>query len=104
MDEAHLAWKSAPSVRDLARQFPRAARLEQVRRGSVKVHCTARGNGTLACVPAEQSPDGLGFGPAAVTVLQRARVKSTDGSSPEGRRFVYGVKFGDWPRTAPAQL
>lgn len=103
MDAAKLAWEKPPSIRDMARHYPRRAQLERVAKGSAKLHCTAAATGALACTVAEQSPEAYGFGEAALKVMGPARVRSTDGGDLAGRTFVYGVKFGNWAKEVRAR-
>ena len=100
MKAAHLGWKVAPTAREMARRFPVAAKAADQSRAAVTVNCLSNAFGNLTCEAVEESPAGYGFGEAAVGVLSKARVRSTDAASPEGRRFRFDVKFGDWPKTA----
>ena len=96
MKAVHLGWKLAPTVREMGRQFPAQAKQQKVTRAAVTVDCESNAFGNLDCKAVQASPAELGFGEAAVAVMSRARVRSTDELSPEGRRFTYRVWFGAW--------
>lgn len=97
MDEQGLRWERAPSISRMARLYPRRARLDGHTRGLARLACTPDASGRLDCRPFEEDPDGYGFGQAAMQVMDRATVASLDGGSPEGRAFLFTLRFGNWP-------
>lgn len=97
MDGQRLAWARSPSVADMARFFPTVARSYGLARGLATVRCTSDARGRLGCTVVEEDPVEGRFGEAALRVMRSARVRSTDGYSPEGRSFVFTLRFGNWP-------
>ncbi len=64
------AWaERAPTARDILRFYPAAALSEGVE-GVAVLACNVLDTRALACVEDEETPPGLGFGPAAVRVSQ----------------------------------
>lgn len=97
MDEQGLRWDRAPSISRMARLYPRRATLDGVTRGLVRLACTPDARGRLACAPFEEDPIDYGFGQAAMQVMDRATVAALDGGSPQGRTFLFTLRFGNWP-------
>lgn len=97
-EDVGLVWTRSPSVRDMAR-FYRTTRHDG-RRGLAQVLCTATAEGQLDCSILDEDPGDRQFGLAGVRVMERARVATRDGSSPEGRTFAFTLRFGNWPETA----
>lgn len=94
-EDVGLVWTRSPSVRDMAR-FYRTTRHDG-RRGLAQVLCTATAAGALDCSILDEDPGDRQFGLAGVRVMERARVATRDGSSPEGRTFAFTLRFGNWP-------
>ena len=97
MDGQRLAWARSPSVADMARFYPTVARAYGLRRGMATVRCTSDARGRLGCTVVDEDPTDVRFGEAALNVMRSARVRSTDGYSPDGRSFVFTLRFGHWP-------
>lgn len=96
-DKVGLKWKAPPTVVDMARHYPVRARAKQIGRGSVDVACAARNkSGVLDCQVVSESPERVGFGASALTVMSRAKVETVDGGDPTGRTFGFRLKFGTW--------
>lgn len=96
-EEQGLQWTRAPSVRNVARQYQVATRAQPGDRGWGEVACTPDARGQLDCEVVAEEPMNMGYGQAAVNVLERARVAAVDGGSPAGRTFGFRVRFGNWP-------
>ena len=97
MDQVGLAWERAPSIERMARLFPRVAWQAGHRRGMARLSCTSLANGRLRCSVLEEDAAGVGFGQAAIQVMDRAIVRATDGAAVENRTFVFTLRFGYWP-------
>ena len=70
---APLVMVQRPTFADLARVYPRAARRARVG-GSATVRCRVQPDGTVTdCLIVAESPDGQGFGPAAIAVTRAIR-------------------------------
>jgi protein TonB len=80
-------WVRAPSARDFARDAGVS--------GSVTLDCIIGGGGRLACSVAGESPDGYGFGRAAINISRQLRVSTSlsDGSSAAGRNLILPLSF-----------
>lgn len=96
IDQAGLRWKRPPSLEVMRNRYPVRARIAKVWKGQATVACTANAAGELKCSVLDEKPSGLDFGKAGVIVMQHAKVRTVDGSSPAGRTFQYGLKFGAW--------
>jgi hypothetical protein len=99
-DEVGLEWKRGPNASDLSRRYPVRGYNMGVRRGVAQMDCTARVNGRLDCKVLNESPPEMGFGEAGLRVMQPVTVQGADGTSPEGKRFGFTLKFGRWPASA----
>lgn len=87
-------WQRAPNARDFARYFPDRA-IDAGVSGSVTLDCIIGGGGRLACSVANESPDGYGFGRAAINISRQLRVDTrlSDGSSAAGRNLILPLSF-----------
>ena len=87
-------WERAPNARDFARYFPDRA-IDAGVSGSVTLDCIIGGGGRLACSVAGESPDGYGFGRAAINISRQLRVDTrlSDGSSAAGRNLILPLSF-----------
>lgn len=87
-------WVRAPSARDFARFYPDRA-IDAGVSGSVTLDCIIGGGGRLACSVAGESPDGYGFGRAAINISRQLRVSTSlsDGSSAAGRNLILPLSF-----------
>jgi protein TonB len=77
-----VVWTQRPASRRYSEAYPSRALREGVG-GRVELDCRVRANQTLACNVGSESPAGMGFGQAALTVAQsyRARATLSDGTS-----------------------
>jgi TonB family protein len=89
-----VAWIREPTSRDFARYFPRQA-LDDGQSGRVTLDCAIAGNGRLDCSVGSESPQGYGFGDAAMNISRQLRVQSRlpDGSPAAGRRMRLPLSF-----------
>jgi hypothetical protein len=87
-------WVRAPNARDFARFYPDRA-IDAGVSGSVTLDCIVGGGGRLACSVAGESPDGYGFGRAAINISRQLRVDTrlSDGSSAAGRSLILPLSF-----------
>jgi hypothetical protein len=98
MKQARLMWERKPDTFLMTKYFPKAAKAAGVDKAKVELACTADGFGSLDCTAISESVEGLGFGEAAVKVIEHGKVAATDRKSPEGRSFRFTVKFGTWAK------
>jgi len=84
-----LVWDKAPSL-DVAYP-PGAADLD----GRVRMRCEVLADLKVSCVVTEETPEGRGFGRAALSIFKRARLKpAQEGSAVKpGDWFSYAVSF-----------
>ena len=69
-------WARVPNGDDMARTYPRAAEDHGVSRGKATLRCKLTDNGYLtACSVVSESPEGFGFGAAALRLADRFRLK-----------------------------
>jgi hypothetical protein len=80
----------------MQQRFPVRARIAKVWKGEAIVACTSDNKGDLNCRTIAETPRGLDFGRAAEIVMEHTRVRTIDNTSPAGRTFRYGLKFGRW--------
>ncbi|MBI3438356.1 MAG: energy transducer TonB [Proteobacteria bacterium] len=94
-----VRWTSRPTARRIADLYPDAASRQGVG-GRVELNCTVTPSLGLACGVASETPPGLGFGHAALSVANSYRVAPvlSDGSGAVGTRTRIAVQF-----QAPAQ-
>lgn len=94
LDIGDVRWAREPNARDFARHFPRRA-LDTGTSGRVVLDCGIGGSGRLDCSVASESPDGYGFGQAAMNISRQLRVRSSlpDGSPAAGRRLRLPLTF-----------
>jgi protein TonB len=60
-------WLQRPGAREFDRYYPTRA-TEREKEGRVVLNCTVNANGTINCTVASETPDGWGFGDAAVQI------------------------------------
>lgn len=84
--------------------YPRDA-LEQGVGGTATLACTIREDGALTCEVAQESPQGMGFGEAALVLSRDWRVPAEmpDGMSTAGGALVRTVEFEPGPPPAISQ-
>jgi hypothetical protein len=86
-------WVERPDWRTVAAMFPRAA-LDQSIEGRVELDCLIEAEGTLRCAIAAETPDGYGFGRAALVIATMIRAATQiDGVSTVGNRVRQGITF-----------
>ena len=88
----------SPPVSEIRANHPRAARS---RYGNAALSCVVRLDQRLEdCRVISETPAGLGFGEAALRLVDQFRVlPPTEGGRPvEGQRLVVGIDFGNRPR------
>jgi hypothetical protein len=94
LEGTNLVWRVFPSLGDHW-NGPDPKRGEWF---SVDLSCVAQANGALQCVATDDTGTPRGFGATVAAAMGDARVKTTDGSSPEGQTFAY--RYG-YTRTGP---
>jgi len=88
----------SPPVSEIRANHPRAARS---RYGNAALSCVVRLDQRLDdCRVISETPPGLGFGEAALGLVDQYRVMppTEDGRPVEGQRLVVGIDFGNRPR------
>jgi periplasmic protein TonB len=88
----------SPPVPEIRANHPRAARS---RYGNAALSCVVRLDQRLEdCRVISETPAGLGFGEAALRLVDQFRVQppTEDGRPVEGQRLVVGIDFGNRPR------
>jgi TonB family protein len=92
-------WATKPSSEDIGRSYPLLAnslRLE----GFTVLRCRVDPQGALKdCKATDERPDGLGFGAAALTMVDRFRInpKTIDGLPAEGGKVSIPIRFRQHP-------
>ena len=99
---SQIEWAERPASADLV--YPAAARTAGIREGRGVIDCVVLADGRLGdCRTVEESPQGVGFGQAALALAPRFRVNPwADGRSMDGRRIKLPVQFVDDVAPAPA--
>jgi outer membrane biosynthesis protein TonB len=95
-NSARPVWRAQPSRRDVERHYPADSLYDHVT-GNVILQCLVRAeDGGLLCVVVSETPEGRGFGEAALKVAQsyRAGPELQDGSPSAGARIRIMVAFG----------
>jgi outer membrane biosynthesis protein TonB len=95
-NSARPVWRAQPSRRDVERHYPADSLYDHVT-GNVILQCLVRAeDGGLLCVVVSETPEGRGFGEAALKVAQsyRAGPELQDGSPSAGARIRILVAFG----------
>jgi protein TonB len=89
-----VVWAQRPSARRLADLYPSRA-LQAGVGGRAELDCSVRGDTTVACTVANESPAGMGFGRAALSAANSYRARGTlsDGASATGARTRIVVQF-----------
>lgn len=89
-----VRWTSRPTARRIADLYPDAASRQGVG-GRVELNCTVTSALGLACGITNESPPGLGFGRAALSVANSYRVAPvlSDGAGAVGTRTRIAVQF-----------
>jgi TonB family protein len=70
--------ESAPAPEDYVEAYPTQALREGIEEGHVRLACTIRTDRTLDCSVQSESPEGVGFGPAALRVVEKFVVRPVE--------------------------
>jgi TonB family protein len=91
---APLAWLSRPGARDFEAAYPRDAFRDGLG-GDVTLECLVQVDGELACVVANETPPGMGFGEAARLAAARFRLpqQTADGRPTAGGTVTIPLHF-----------
>lgn len=92
---SNVAWIDAPSYAEVAAAFPKRARAKQAE-GQATLLCSFRSDGRLGdCRTLGETPSGLGFGPAARTLITRFQgpLKLADGRDIKGAFVQLPITF-----------
>ncbi|MDO1558214.1 hypothetical protein Q0812_02055 [Brevundimonas sp. 2R-24] len=100
-DEVGLTWARMPSLRQMQRLYGRNvqgefATSQPMPRVRVDLACEPDAAGALDCQALESDDADPRWSTAAEQLVERARVRTIDGGTPEGRRFGFRVSFGNW--------
>jgi protein TonB len=87
-------WLSRPGAREFERYYPPRA-LERGREGRVTLDCIVGANGAIACAVARETPEGWGFGAAALKIAPSFRLapRMEDGRATEGGTVRVDLAF-----------
>lgn len=87
-------WLSRPGAREFERFYPERAR-ERGRDGRVTLDCVVAANGAIACAVARETPEGWGFGAAALKIAPAFRLapRMEDGRPTEGGTVRVDIAF-----------
>lgn len=87
-------WIQRPDGRDFARHYPPVA-LRRDREGRVVLDCIVSASGRLSCSVASETPEGWGFGAAALAISQYFQMSPMleDGQPAEGGRVRVPISF-----------
>ena len=94
LDGTTLVWRTFPALGD----HWNGADPKKGEWFSVDLNCKALATGGLQCVATDDAGTPRGFGAAVAGAMGDARVKTIDGSSPEGQTFRYRFSY---TRTGP---
>jgi len=87
------AWAEAiPSSADILRAYPLGA-MEAGVEGMVRLRCTVLADRHVECVVSDETPSGLGFGPAALKLAPLFVIRSDHPKSAPGSRVAIPVRF-----------
>lgn len=95
-------WLEKPTGEDLSRFFPQRAADEYVG-GKATIVCTVNADGRLIdCVVDRETPEGYGFGDAALSLsaMFRMKPKTIDGAPVDGGKVTIPLVFNVPPRPA----
>ncbi len=99
-------WKTLPELTDFDAVFPKAAKAAKVREGRGVLDCeVAVGGALVGCRLAGETPEGLGFGEAALKLSAHFALNpwTSDGRPVDGARIRLPIHFIDADAPAPAK-
>jgi protein TonB len=87
-------WLQRPSGQDFNRYYPRRASNMNVE-GSATLDCIVSASGQISCTVASESPQGWGFGEAAIQISRNFRMaaQTADGRPTSGGRVRVPIHF-----------
>jgi protein TonB len=87
-------WIKRPNGRDFERYYPSRA-LEREKEGKVVLNCVVQANGSISCSVSEESPEGWGFGDAAIKISRSFQMspRLENGQPTEGGRVSVPIVF-----------
>jgi hypothetical protein len=98
-------WRSLPTPGELLAAFPQAARAADIPKGRATLRCRVAAAGALdSCNVISESPAGVGFGPAAISLLPRFALETwtSRGFPVVGGQVVVPVLFDKSSTQSPA--
>lgn len=97
-----VLWKTKPNIVQLMRAYPEAPRLQRIG-GRAELQCDIKADGALdACKVLSESPTGMGFGDAALSLSRTMTLHAQDrtGAEVAGRVLRVPIRW-DPPRAPP---
>lgn len=91
--DAPLTWLQQPTGEDLVKHYPEAATVQSVE-GVATIECMLETDASLRCVVTAESPQGWGFGDAAMRISQEFRVQpAIQNGQPQRGRIRRTIRF-----------
>ncbi|MBC7769707.1 MAG: TonB family protein [Phycisphaerales bacterium] len=90
-------WAERPTARDFERHYPREA-LRRGVSGAAMLECIVNADGSLVCYVDEETPEGHGFGQAALRIAESFRIApaTRDGVPTSGGRVRVPIRFNTY--------
>lgn len=90
----NVFWMERPTGADFARVYPTVA-AEVAQNGAVTLDCTVVQAYAISCTVASESPEGWGFGAAALALAEEFRIApvTRDNIATEGGRVLVPIRF-----------
>jgi protein TonB len=87
-------WLKRPNGRDFERYYPTRA-LDREKTGRVVLNCVVQANGSINCAISEETPDGWGFGEAALKIAKSFQMapQTVNGAPTSGGRVSVPIVF-----------
>ncbi len=87
-------WLKRPNGRDFERYYPTRA-LDREKTGRVVLNCVVQANGSINCVVDQETPDGWGFGEAALKISKSFQMapQTVNGAPTSGGRVTVPIVF-----------